>query len=238
MLFVACQTRARAGGACHGGDHLRCAGKDRALSCEAGAWREVTCRGPHGCGRRGEEDDCDDALAALGDPCPRSPPPDYACAVGRGAAANETVGTRDALVCKDGQFALWRHCRGAEGCAIVGDRRVSCDTTLAEAADPCEKTGSYACTTDGGAMLQCGGETMAVVSSCRGPDGCRFDRDSHKVDCDDGLALEGDPCDWPDRIACALDRKSEMVCKANRYVRKRECRRTDCRVDGSALFCD
>jgi hypothetical protein len=153
---------------------------------------------------------------------------DFACTADRSKA----------LVCREGRFTVWRQCRGAEGCAIVGERRVSCDTTLGEGGDPCEKSGSYACSADGGAMLQCNGTVLGVVASCRGPDGCRFDRDGHKVDCDDGLAMEGDACDRPERIACAVGGKAELVCDKGRYVQKRECRRSDCRVDGSALFCE
>jgi hypothetical protein len=75
------------------------------------------------------------------------------------------------------------------------------------------------------------------------------------VGCDDGVALEGDPCEVRDRIACAVGGQYELVCAALRdddgggggatddpaplrYARKRECRRTDCRVDGSKLYCD
>jgi hypothetical protein len=228
VLVVACRARIKAGDACKSSDRLRCSSNDRALACESGRWRELACLGPGGCSRRGDDDDCDDALAAVDDPCPLTPPADFAC------TADHTT----ALMCHEGRFAVWRHCRGAEGCAIVGERRVSCDTTLGEVGDLCEKTGSYACSSGGGAMLQCDGAALGVVSACRGPDGCRFDRDSHKVDCDDGLALDGDPCDRPERIACAVDRKSELVCDKGRYVKKRECRRSDCRVDGSALFCE
>lgn len=155
-------------------------------------------------------------------------PLDYACSVDR----------TKALVCRDGHFGLWRNCRGAEGCSVVGERHLNCDTTLGQPGDPCEKQGTYGCSVDGKTMLQCEGDSLVAASSCRGPDGCHFDRDTHKVDCDDGLALEGDPCDRPDRISCGVDRKSELVCEGSKYVKKRECRRTDCRVEGSELFCD
>jgi hypothetical protein len=87
-------------------------------------------------------------------------------------------------------------------------------------------------------MLQCDGATLAPVSSCRGPAGCHVERDTRKVDCDDALVLEGDPCDQPKRIACAVDGKSELTCQAGHYVKKRDCRRTDCHLDGTQLFCD
>ena len=87
-------------------------------------------------------------------------------------------------------------------------------------------------------MLLCDGSTLALASSCRGPDGCTVRRDARKVDCDDSVAIEGDPCDQPKRIACATDHKSELVCAEGRYSKKRECRRSDCRLEGNELFCD
>jgi hypothetical protein len=88
-------------------------------------------------------------------------------------------------------------------------------------------------------MLLCNGSVLAAASSCRGAGGCRVERDSRKVECDDGVALEGDPCDQPKRIACAMDGKSELVCgDGARYVKKRDCSRTDCRITGNELFCD
>jgi hypothetical protein len=236
---AACRNKPAAGGACRVLDQLVCAGADRALVCEtaagsagaaggAAAWVEVPCKGGRGCARHGDIDECDDTVAASGDACPRNPPLDYAC----------TGDRAQALVCKEGRFTLWRACRGPEGCQVEGGRNVRCDTTLGEAGDPCAQQGTYACSVDGKTMLLCDGSTLAPASSCRGPQGCRIERESRKVECDDAVALEGDPCDQPKRIACAVDRKSELVCQGSKYVRKRECRRSDCRLEGSELFCD
>ena len=59
-----------------------------------------------------------------------------------------------------------------------------------------------------------------------------------RSDCDDAVALEGDPCDQAKRIACAADGKAELSCQDGKYDKKRDCRRTDCRLDGNELFCD
>jgi hypothetical protein len=231
---AACRERPAAGGRCSVPDQLVCARPDRALLCEPAAsggvraWQEVPCKGARGCSRRDDDDACDDTMADDGDPCPRSPPLDYACTSDRSRA----------LVCKDGRYALWRACRGADGCQVEGGRNVRCDTTLGEPGDPCAQQGTYACSSDTQAMLLCDGSSLAAVSSCRGPAGCHIQRDSRKVECDDSLAQEGDPCDQPKRIACAADRKAELVCAGTRYAKKRDCRRTDCRLDGSELFCD
>jgi hypothetical protein len=223
-----CHHRPIAGGQCRIPDQLACAGGDRAMVCDSSVWAEVPCRGPHGCARRGESDECDDTVATDGDPCPRNPPLDYACTADRAGA----------LVCRSGRFTLWRNCRGPDECEIVDGRNLHCDTTLGEPGDPCEKAGTYSCAVDRKAMLECDGSALARVSSCRGPDGCRVQRDARKVDCDDSLALEGDSCDQAKRIACAIDRKSELVCEAGKYERKRDCRRSECRLEGNELFCD
>jgi hypothetical protein len=225
---AACRSRPAAGEKCRVPDQLVCAAADRALVCDASAWTEVPCKGARGCSRRGDADECDDTVASEGDRCPRNPPLDYACTADRAKA----------LVCKEGRFGLWRACRGPEVCQIVDGRNVHCDTTLGEAGDPCAQQGTYACSSDRKAMLLCDGNALTPASSCRGPQGCSIERDNRKVDCDDAVAAEGDPCDQPKRITCAADHKSELVCAGSRYVKKRDCLRSDCRIDGSALFCD
>jgi hypothetical protein len=167
-------------------------------------------------------------VALEADVCPRNPPLDYAC----------TADGAKALVCKAGHFSLWRNCRGPDQCQIADARNLRCDTTLGEPGDPCAQHGTYSCAVDHQAMLVCDGNALAFASSCRGPAGCRVERDAHKVDCDDSVALEGDPCDQPRRIACSADHKAELVCEASRYAKKRDCRRSDCRLAEAELFCD
>jgi hypothetical protein len=227
-MLSACQNRPLAGRQCHLPDQLVCAAGDRALVCDSGVWVEVPCRGQHGCARRGDADECDDTIAADRDPCPRNPPLDYAC----------TADHAKALVCKSARFDLWRNCRGPEKCEIVAGRNLHCDTTLGEPGDPCAQQGTYACSVDQKTMLACDGSTLLPASSCRGPDGCRVQRDARKVDCDDSVVLEGDPCDQPKRIACSVDRRSELICATSSYAKKRDCRRSDCRLEGNELFCD
>ncbi len=227
-MVAACRSRPAPGAPCRTLDQLVCAAADGALVCERGAWVPVPCRGARGCARTGEIDDCDDTVAAEGDSCPLNPPLDYACTVDRGRA----------LVCKDGRYELWRACRGPEGCSVEGGRNVRCDNTLGEAGDPCVQGGTYACSVDRLTMLACDGSTLHATSSCRGPGGCRAERDARKVDCDDAVAQPADPCDQEGRIACAVDRKSELFCSHGQYDKKRDCRRSDCRLEGNELFCD
>ena len=122
-------------------------------------WTPVSCKGAKGCAQSGDEDECDDTLAAPGDPCPRNPPLDYACA----------TDLKSALVCKDGRFSLWRRCRGPEGCSVVDGRNVHCDTSLGEADDPCEHMGTFACSVDGQMMLECDGKALVPPPRAAGP---------------------------------------------------------------------
>ena len=233
-IVPACREKPAAGGTCALPDQLVCGGADHALLCEpapsggATAWREIPCKGAKGCSRSNVADECDDTLAREGDPCPPSPPLDYACTADRARA----------LFCKDGRYALWRACRGPDACRVEDGRNVRCDTTLGEPGDPCGQQGTYACSSDSKAMLLCDGSAVVLASSCRGPEGCHIQRETRKVDCDDSVAQEGDPCDQPKRIACAVGGRAELVCLESRYVKKRDCRRTDCRLEGSELFCD
>jgi len=115
---------------------------------------------------------------------------------------------------------------------------VHCDTTFGEPGDSCSSVGTYSCAVDRATMLVCDGTVLAAATTCRGPQGCRVQREAHTVDCDDSLALDGDVCDRSKRIACSLDRKGVLVCEAGKYGKKRECRRTDCKLEGTLLFCD
>jgi hypothetical protein len=227
-MLGGCHTRPAAGTACATADQLVCTAAATALVCDSAAWLPVPCKGAHGCARRSDGDECDDTIASLGDRCPRNPPLDYAC----------TADRTKALVCKDGVFGLWRNCRGPEGCQIVDGRNIHCDTSLGEPGDPCAQQGTYACSVDKKTMLVCDGNALSPASSCRGPEGCHTQRERRKVDCDDSIALEGDPCDQPKRIACSVDHKAELVCIADKYTKKRECRRSDCHLESNELFCD
>jgi hypothetical protein len=226
--LAACRSKPSAGGKCKPGESLVCATRDRALVCESGAWAEMPCKGAAGCAGHGESFECDDTVAGEGDHCPSDPPVDYACTADQAAA----------LVCTEGRFALWRRCRGPDGCKVEGGRNVHCDTTLGEPGDPCAQAGTYACSSDKALLLACDGSAFHPASSCRGPSGCRVDRESRKVDCDDAVALEGDACDQPKRIACSVDGKAELMCTSGKYERKRECRRSTCHLEGNELFCD
>lgn len=228
VASASCRHRAHVGGACRVADQIACIAADRAVVCNSGVWVELRCQGAKGCARRGDTDECDDTIAAEQDACPHNPPVDYACTADRSKA----------LVCQHGSFSLWRACRGPARCEVVDGHNVHCDTTLGEPGDLCEKEGSYCCSIDHKSMLRCDGHGLVTASSCRGPEECHVASDARKVDCDDTRADEGDPCDQPKRIACSLDGKSELVCAESKYIKKRECHRGECKLEGNELFCD
>jgi hypothetical protein len=229
-LVGACRARPAAGGKCDlatGSAPLVCETPGRALVCESGTWSQVPCGGAAGCEVHGDTSHCDDTVAAEGDACPPELPVDYAC----------TADHAEALVCEGGHFALWRHCRGAEGCRVTEGRNVYCDTMAGEPGDPCVPP-TYTCSSDKTLLLRCDGTTLHAASSCRGPAGCSAERESRKAACDDAVALAGDPCDLPKRISCTVDGKAELMCSDGKYQPKRECRRSPCHLEGTELFCD
>src|SRR5580700_2450499 len=112
-VATACHRKPAAGEKCALPGQLVCSAGDRALVCDSNTWAPVPCRGPRGCARpeaAGSLEQCDDTLGVEGEPCPNSPPLDYAC----------TEDRAEALVCRDGRFALWRRCRGPRGCEVGG----------------------------------------------------------------------------------------------------------------------
>jgi len=189
-----------------------------ALLCKGGTYITVPCRGPRGCAPLGHSGDieCDDDLANLGDNCMSYVDEDYACSTDRSKA----------LVCKEGKFQLWGNCRGPKACQIRSNT-VDCDRTLQEADDPCTIPNNYACSVDQKFMLICHDGRMVADNSCRGPKGCVHNEHEHRVDCDDTIALEGDPCSDQDEVCCSQDGKSRLICKNHKYVVEKPCRRRE-----------
>jgi hypothetical protein len=116
---------------------------------------------------------------------------------------------------------------------------------LASAGDACNGRVA-ACSRDGKTELHCGaGNTLGVVGTCKGPNGCRASLDSKSIDCDVTLADKGDPCVVNDD-ACSTDHKSELRCQAGHFAVIATCKGPDgCTLtpagkkgDGYTLSCD
>jgi hypothetical protein len=100
----------------------------------------------------------------------------------------------------------------------------------------CAHGGAYACSADRASVLACNAGRWSIASTCRGEGGCSVD-DGGKVACDDRVALVGDPCDTEGQLACSVDGKTELVCAANVFAKKRECRKS-CAATEETVVCD
>lgn len=78
------------GGKCSVEAEAECRGKSAALTCHAGAWMELSCRGPKGCVTNGSVVECDESLAEPGDACDHEN--NVACTVDKTSSAKCTGG--------------------------------------------------------------------------------------------------------------------------------------------------
>jgi hypothetical protein len=132
--------------------------KKRALVCRNGRMeRYLECRGKAGCALLGQQVSCDTSVAEKGDPCKV-----------QGASAC-TSGQKELLVCRDGKFVHYRHCRGQAGC-YTRDDAPACDETLSLELDECGLPGFVVCSVDGQSELVCQGSQFIKARTCRG--GC------------------------------------------------------------------
>lgn len=156
-----------------------------------------------------------DPMASPGDPCN-----------GRVHACSRD--NKAELACGPGQkMAVTQTCKGPNGCRATSDREtISCDTTYADPKDSCEVTDS-ACSTDHKAELRCQGGHYAVISTCKGPDGCTLTPSKkgsgYTLSCDDHVADVGDPCFDGERTACSSDKKAFLACTAQRFTVDHAC---------------
>lgn len=229
LLLVACKSKAAPGVKCEKPNAAVCQDNTTALLCRDGTWDSIPCRGSAGCRQTDQgskELKCDDSLASEGEGCILAD--HHACSTDQ----------KRALVCKDKKFQLWLHCRGAKGCTSTGNM-VTCDSSLSESGDPCNTPGGFGCSTDHKVLMICRDGKWGAVSSCRGPDGCKF-TEAQRAICDDTVAMEGDPCDTPGERTCSVDKKAELECRDKKYVKKRDCKRKDgCLYrPGIELLCD
>lgn len=150
---------------------------------------------------------------------------------GREVCADKTT----ALVCKSGAWTPMA-CRGTKGCDSSGGD-TDCDQSVAQADDLCVDDEKAVCTPDNKAALECKGGKWTLKDRCLGPKGCTTD--AQFVHCDNSLANIGDPCGQADDHACALDQKSMLVCKADKWELQSHCRGAKaCRMDGDDVTCD
>jgi hypothetical protein len=135
----------------------------------------IPCLGPKGCyADASGTATCDNRTAKEGDFCDPVAEPQslFAC----------TDDKRTMLGClKDKEaWAPARTCRGPSGCVSKGVE-ADCDSTIAEAGDPCEADGMPACTADREASLECKNAHFAeMIAHCKNP--CEARKIGHTFD--------------------------------------------------------
>lgn len=213
----------KAGGKCSPGQSF--CDKDKAILCRGGQYVEATCGGPLGCKKVESELLCDQSEAAAGATCVSED--DHSCTKDRSAM----------LACRDGRFAVLATCKGKKACNPLG-KIATCDSSLADRGDTCDKDGAFACSTDGKTMLKCALHKWDTARFCRGGSGCTTDDDGTAT-CDESLAQIDDPCGIAGRVACSTDKKNELICRGGRFELSRPCK-TACRVSpaGHTVKCE
>ncbi|HYQ14120.1 MAG TPA: hypothetical protein VEQ58_00120, partial [Polyangiaceae bacterium] len=128
-------------------------------------------------------------------------------------------------------------CRGPRGCAMLGEQ-ASCDQSVADVAEACNKPNAKACSVDLTQVLSCVDGQMAAQYFCRGP--ARCSSAGGKLACDQTVAKLGDSCDpgLSGHIACSEDKKALITCKDERFVPAERCKAgTVCIVNGQSTKC-
>lgn len=139
-----------------GEDEYACSpDRKHALVCKNGAFEPyLECRGKAGCAMLGRTVSCDLSIAGQGDPCKTQ---------GAVACGEDQ---RQMVVCRDGRYEVYRHCRGQYGCFLKGETP-SCDETLSLPGDPCGIPGQVVCSVDGKSELVCQGSSFMKSISCK-----------------------------------------------------------------------
>lgn len=203
-----------------------CLDAKRALVCDEGRLVETPCRGKAGCSTAQERVACDISANLPGDACSQAE---------QGVAVCLPDGAM--LSCHGRKYERVA-CRGPRGCEMLGEQ-ASCDQSVAEPREVCNKEGAKACSTDGSQVLVCTGGRLAPLYFCRGEAGCRAV--AGKLSCDQTLARLGDACDKTlgGSTACAADKKSLLVCQAERFALSERCKAgKSCKVDGQSTQCE
>jgi hypothetical protein len=157
--------------------------------------------------------------------------------VGKECTAGKDLCSDDKTALHCGPSAKYTEvaCRGPLGC-IAANGKANCDTSQANAGDPCMgATDEYACSKT--QELLCSGGTFVRQFECRGPKGCTIT--GRTVSCDNTLAERGDPCKRMGSLACSVDNKQRFVCKDGKWDLDSYCRGNDgCQVRLNDMFCD
>lgn len=208
-----------------------CNDAKQALVCHEGKWEEMTCRGPAGCSKSGNEGACDQSVAEEKDVCNLNG--DYVC----------TSDKKGMLECQKNHWVFVQSCLGDRACAMEA-KKVTCDNSVANVGDTCREEEDYACAPDKKSALVCRQGKFLVASNCKGKKACTVAGDKtagYKVECDDSIAQIGDPCDKEGHFACSNDEKQIVKCKDKKFIADDKCglrnKNEKCQVRGELVGC-
>jgi hypothetical protein len=206
-----------------------CATEKQALVCHDSKWEEMTCRGPAGCTKTGNESACDQTVAEDKDVC--NLVNDYVCSGDK----------KGMLECTKNHWSFVQSCLGDRGC-VMEAKKVTCDNSIANTSDACREEDDYACSPDKKNALVCRSGKFTVASNCKGKNACRVTGDKSagfKVECDDSIANFGDPCDKEGHFSCAPDEKQIVKCVGKKFVGDDKCtkKQEKCAVKGELVGC-
>jgi hypothetical protein len=225
-VVVACKPQA--GGSCKPEGKEACVDEKSALACHDGKWTPLTCRGQDGCFKGGGEEQCDQSTAQNGDAC--NLPDDYVCTADRKAM----------LQCSKNKWTLVQNCLGDRGC-VKDKQKVTCDNSVANVGDACREEEDYACAADGKTALACRKGQFVLASPCKGPKHCRVTsaKDAgFKVECDDSIAEDGDPCETEEHFSCSADSRAILRCRGKKFKVEEKCRsKESCQIRGGQVGC-
>lgn len=218
----------KAGASCKMEAKETCISDKQALACHDAKWEEMSCRGPAGCAKNGGEGMCDQTVVEDKDVCNLAN--DFVCSSDK----------KGMLECTKNRWSFSQSCLGERGC-MMEQKKVTCDNSIANAADACREDDDYACTSDKKTALVCRNGKFVVASNCKGKNGCRVTGDKgagFKVECDDSIATPGDPCDKEGHFACAPDEKQIVKCVGKKFVADDKCKKSEkCAVKGELVGC-
>jgi hypothetical protein len=215
--FFGCKG-AKEGDPCSGTAFHCASGGKSALVCLGGKYVNMPCRGMMGCMSAGNS--CDQSVAQEKDPCTKKD--GWTC-----TADNKTL-----LICDGTSFYAGSSCKGGLGCQVIANK-VTCNNDVADLGDPCPakpEDKDYACSSDKGMLLVCKDHKMVGFNSCRGPRACKVEESAapngatqYKINCDDDIAVAGDPCAEPGEQSCTADKKSMLECRDGKFTSIKTC---------------
>ena len=171
ILLACTPKKPKIGDVCGAADEgsYTCTSASEALLCKAERLVHRDCRGPNGCAAN----KCDRSIGREGDACSERNAGYY-----DGFDVVCTEDRKALLVCRDGKLAIDARCRGPNGCTGAGYpiTQRSCDQTLGEVGDPCNRNLATnntlgACSVDKKSSLSCDrddhhGGKLVVSKTC------------------------------------------------------------------------